>query len=97
LTIYFVDTSALVKRCVNETGSAWVVSWIAVEAGNVIVISELAIVEIFSAFARRVREGSLTAATANVLRANFLLHVEKEYVVTTLDSQLLIHARDLVT
>jgi hypothetical protein len=47
--------------------------------------------------ARRVREGSLTLAAARVLQSNFLLHVEREYVVIALDSQLLLHARELVT
>jgi predicted nucleic acid-binding protein len=97
LNTYFVDTSALVKRYINETGSAWVVNWIAVEAGNVIVISELTVVEVFSVVARRVREGSLTPKTAQILRDNFLLHVEKEYLVIALDSPLLIEARSLVT
>lgn len=97
MSAYFVDTSTLVKRYVNESGSAWVVSWIAVEVGNVIVISELTIVEVFSVLARRVREGSLMPAAAHVLQSNFLLHVEKEYVVIALDSALLLHARELVT
>jgi uncharacterized protein len=97
LNTYFVDTSALVKRYLNESGSAWVVSWIAVEAGNVIVISELTVVEVFSVLARRVREGSLTPTRGQILRDNFLLHSEKEYLVIAMDSPLLMHARNLVT
>jgi predicted nucleic acid-binding protein len=88
VTTYFVDTSALVKRYLNEIGSAWVVGWIVAEAGNIIVVSELAVVEVFSAFARRIRESSLTSAAAHILQANFLLHIEKEYLVVALDSQL---------
>jgi uncharacterized protein len=97
LNTYFADTSALAKRYLNETGSAWVVRWMAIEAGNVIVISELTVVEVFSVLARRVREGSLTPTAAQILRDNFLLHVEKEYLVIGLDSPLLLDARNLVS
>lgn len=97
MTTYFVDTSALAKRYLNEIGSPWVISWSVAAAGNVIIISEATVVEIFSAFARRVREGTLPDINANLLRGNFLLHVDAEYLVAKIDSQLLMQARDLVT
>lgn len=57
-TDYF-DSSALVKRYLAETGSAWVQA-----RGNnpaqVIVTADLARVEIAAAFARKLREGSIT-------------------------------------
>jgi predicted nucleic acid-binding protein len=64
LSAYFVDTSALVKRYIAEIGSQWMVSWTESVTNNVIVVSEIAYVEIRSAIARRVREGSLSRVNA---------------------------------
>lgn len=87
---YFVDTSALAKRYVSEIGSAWLVSWDVASAGNIIVISELTLVEMYSVFARRIREGTLSPYRANILRNNFLLHVKNEYLVVAIEGSLLI-------
>ncbi len=51
----------------------------------------------FSAFARRYREKHLSAGDLARQRADFLLHVEKEYLTIALERQVLIDARDLVT
>lgn len=42
---YYLDSSALVKRYVTETGSAWVRE-LCQDAANAIFISELALVEV---------------------------------------------------
>ncbi len=97
MSAFFVDTSAIAKRYLNELGSDWVVSWTLAGAGNLIAISELTIIELFSAFARRVREGNLPLNRADALRSNFLLHVESEYLVVKLEKQVLAQARNFVT
>ena len=56
---YYLDSSALVKRYVTETGSAWVQA-LCQDAANAIFISELALVEVGSAFARRCHRGEIT-------------------------------------
>ena len=56
---YYLDSSALVKRYVTETGSAWVRE-LCQDAANAIFISELALVEVGSAFARRYHRGEIT-------------------------------------
>ena len=45
---YFADTSVLAKRYLSEMGSSWVLSWIEPSVNHVIVLSELAFVEIRS-------------------------------------------------
>ena len=42
MSAFFVDTSALAKRYLAETGSAWVRSWILPRTGNVTIITRLA-------------------------------------------------------
>lgn len=96
MSTYFVDTSGLAKRYLIETGSSWVLGWIEPTANNVIVIAELAMVEMRSVFARRVREGILSAVDAAALRTDFLAHVGQEYLTVYLDSQILSGASSLV-
>ena len=57
---YYLDASALVKRYVDEAGSDWVRSLVDPAQSALLYISRLAIVEVISAFARRVRDGSLS-------------------------------------
>lgn len=59
MTTYYLDSSAVVKRYVAEVGSAWISS-ICQDVQNAIVISELALAEVSSAFARRYRSGEIT-------------------------------------
>lgn len=56
---YYLDSSALVKRYVTETGSAWVHALCA-DAANALFISELALMEVGSAYARRCHRGEIT-------------------------------------
>jgi hypothetical protein len=65
VTLYFLDTSALIKRYVSEIGSVWVQSVIAPSSGNIITISELAKVDVAATLARRRRDGSLTPAAVH--------------------------------
>ena len=57
--IYYLDTSALIKRYLNETGSSWIRD-LTQTTEHLFIASRLAVVEINSAFARRLREGTVT-------------------------------------
>jgi predicted nucleic acid-binding protein len=57
---YYLDASALVKRYVNEEGSDWLRATITAGRSQLLFTSRMTIVEVISAFARRVRDGSLT-------------------------------------
>jgi hypothetical protein len=60
MAAYFIDTSALVKRYHPETGTP-TIDRVFAEPGADIVISRVALVEIVSAFALKVRSGAITA------------------------------------
>lgn len=57
---YYLDTSALVKRYVDEAGSSWLRALTTPDQNALLFISRMTIVEVISAFARRLRDGSLT-------------------------------------
>jgi predicted nucleic acid-binding protein len=97
LASFFVDTSALAKRYTSEIGTGWVRSWTRVSNGNTIIISDLALVEMFSVIARREYDGDMTASTAERFRRVFSLHVRDEYLVMRTSSAQLSVAQRLVT
>jgi predicted nucleic acid-binding protein len=94
LSAFFVDTSALAKRYLAEVGSAWVQTWILPSAGNTILVSEIALAEMRSLLARRVREG-LPLSSANSAKIAFLLHMRREYQVIALNRRGLLKAGSL--
>ena len=73
---YYLDSSALVKRYVDEVGSDWLHARTAPEQITLMFISRMTIVEVISAFARRLRDGSLTqeefAAARDAFRGDCL-------------------------
>ncbi len=71
---YFFDTSALVKRHVNETGSPWVRSLIRAKATYRIYIARITAVEVFAAITRRQHNGDLSAAQAGAILGHFRRH-----------------------
>jgi hypothetical protein len=57
----FFDSSALVKRYLTETGSAWVISLTDPAAGNSIILAEITRVEVAAALGSRHRaSGGIT-------------------------------------
>ena len=56
MAVYFFDTSALVKRYVHETGSAWVGQVTDPKSGNKIYITRITGVEVVSALMKKARD-----------------------------------------
>ena len=57
---YFLDSSALVKRHVNEAGTAWVRSLTRPKAAHTLYIARITAVEVYAAITRRQRGGHLS-------------------------------------
>lgn len=85
------------RRYLPEVGSAWVTSWIVPAAANIVVIADLTTVEMLAVFARLQRERKLTSTDATILQSNFLLHVQTEYLIVSLDQAVILQARTLVS
>jgi uncharacterized protein len=97
LSIYFVDTSSLVKRYLAEDGSKWVQSWIDPKFGHTVILSELCLIELVSAFAKKKREGEIQISQLRYLRGRFLRHVKtQEYLLIPINFQVQAIARELV-
>ncbi len=97
MSLYFLDSSALAKRYVTETGSDWVRAIADPAQGNTLIIARIAWVEVLGALARRQREAAL--AVDDVARAirTFRYHLDTQYQVVELDAVLAMAAGDLVT
>ena len=94
--IYFLDSSALVKRYVTEAGSNWLHALLAPETGNQIVVARITWVEVLSAFARLQRQGNLNAGDiAGVIQA-FRYDWDTQYQVIEMDAALIEQAGQLV-
>lgn len=81
MTTYYVDTSALVKRYVDETGSGWLCTVLGAQPAPSIIIVHLALVEMTSALMRRLREGALTPAEVAQLQNAFRSDCLDEYEI----------------
>lgn len=64
MAIYFLDSSAIVKRYIRETGTAWVVGLTDPVARSRIYVARIAGVEVVSAITRKARGGDLSGADA---------------------------------
>lgn len=93
---YFFDTSALVKRYVNERGSRWVQSITASTTRNKIIVARITWVEVLSALARLQREGKLTPLDMATAILTFRHDWDTQYQVVELDQTLTLNAGQLV-
>ncbi len=95
MSVYFFDSSSMLKRYVAETGTNWVRTATLSSVGNEIFIAQITLVELAAAIARRKREKSISQRTA---KASLLLidrHARREWFVIPLSGQIVKRAQDL--
>ena len=93
----FVETSALAKRYISETGSEWISRLFSDDETGSIYIAELTIVERTSAVVRRLKGGSLSPTEAAKTLTSFDRHLVTDYFILEINSELLRQARVLVS
>ena len=93
--IYYMDSSCLVKRYVNEIGSGWVLSITNPVAGNEIYIVRITGVEVVSAISRRKRDGTIISADAAMVIATLKNDLLNEYQIIEVTEQLVNRAMTL--
>jgi predicted nucleic acid-binding protein len=96
VTTYYLDSSALSKRYVQETGTAWVRALVDPAAGHTLLTARITMVEIYSALARRRREGSVSPDHCSIVTQAFTAHSATEYDFVELDLGVVALARDLL-
>ena len=96
VNIYFLDSSALIKRYVVESGSPWIKTLTDSQTGNSLLLVRITWVEVLSAFARRQREGGITAAEVAALIAKFRSEFNSRYRIIEVDLPLVERAGELI-
>ena len=94
---FFCDSSAIVKRYVNETGSNFVDNLADLKSGNVILLARITRVEVVSAIARRLKNTSITNADAQNAVAAFQHDLTNNYFTVEITAVLLSSAMSLAT
>ncbi len=86
---YFVDSIALVKRYVQETGTSWVRGITRRSPSTVIYIARITAVEVPCAIARRRKGKTLTSPRASSILHRFRQHLAGRYTVAEVTAALL--------
>lgn len=81
MPVYCLDSSALVKRYINETGSAWVLGLFDSTLDNEFFVAAITGVEIVAAITRRTRSGSITVTDAALVCNQLRSDLQTDYQV----------------
>jgi predicted nucleic acid-binding protein len=93
---YFFDSSAIVKRYVNETGTAWVISVTDPAAGGRVYVAAITGVEVVSAVTRRlVNVKNISQLDASAAMASFRQDFAAEYRVIAISDPVISRAMTL--
>ncbi len=96
MTTYYLDTSALIKRYVDEAGSRWLRAILNGKPRPAVVIVHLVIVEVTSALMRRVREGVLTDGEYVRMQDAFRADCLRQYELVTAVGDVIAQANRLL-
>jgi uncharacterized protein len=81
MAIYFVDSSALVKRYINEIGSAWVLELFNPALNHEIFVAAVTGVEIVAAITRRSRGGNISVSDAATICRQLKTDLQTNYQI----------------
>lgn len=95
MAVYFLDSSALVKRYVQEVGTIWVRSLTHRAAGHRIFLAHITAVEVTAAVARRRRGRTLSSRQASSILSRFRKHLAGRYTILEMTPGLLAVAMKL--
>jgi predicted nucleic acid-binding protein len=96
VTTFYLDSSAVVKRYLAETGSSWIRSLCDPTTANVILISEIALVEVAAALAARHRAISgISRHTRDTSLDLFQRHCDIEYTLVAINRTVVDRAVEL--
>lgn len=99
MPIYFFDSSALVKRYIDEDGTTWVRAITDSTASNTIYLAEISGVEILAAITKRqrmgVKSGGISSRDATTAIRLFRDDFARQYQIMGVTSPLISHAMDL--
>jgi predicted nucleic acid-binding protein len=85
MAVYYLDTSALVKRYLAERGSAWMQAITDYAAGNVLITGRLTGPELIAAIWRKRRAGEVMVADADRAAGLFRVDWQRQYQIIEID------------
>lgn len=92
MSYYLLDSSALVKRYMPETGTAWLRQLVKPDSGKLIVVASITGVEMMSAISRHYHDGNISLATLQLFRQQIEYHLWTQYKVLDLNQSILARA-----
>ena len=95
MAAYFCDTSAIVKRYVNEPGTAWLISVTDRAAGDRVFVAGITGAETVAAITRKARGGGLSPADAVAAIAAFRHDFANEFGIVAITPKLIAEAMSL--
>ncbi len=95
MAAYFLDTSTVLKRYVQETGTAWVQTLAAPTVRHSLFVVRITLAETVAAITRRERGGSITPQDAATAVADFQLDFARQYRIVEVSAGLVAQAATL--
>lgn len=86
MAVYYFDSSALVKRYAQETGTAWVRNLTNVVANHDIYTVRITGPEMIAAFFRKARTGQISQSEANQFANDFKIAWQQQYQILEVTS-----------
>jgi predicted nucleic acid-binding protein len=95
VSVYFLDTSTVVKRYVKEVGTAWVQALAAPAAGHSLFVVRITLAEMVAAVTRRERGSTISAPDAAAALADFQYDFSHQYLIVEVSAALVTRAATL--
>ena len=92
MPVYFLDSSAVIKNYLSETGSIWLRGLVNAAPRHELYVSRLAHVEVIAALTRRARGGRITPTDAANLISQFKAHLTTDFQVLEINLPLILQA-----
>jgi uncharacterized protein len=95
MSVYYFDSSALVKRYCYEIGSLWVRHLVAPEQGNGIFTAHITGIEVVAAIARKARMREMSESDATIAIRTFRHHFQTQYQIVRMTPEMVDRAMEL--
>ncbi len=95
MALYFLDSSAIVKRYFQEPGHEWIETLHDPAQGHGLYIAQTALVEVVASICRKAREQHMPSEELDSTIADFRRDVQNSYSVWVVDTALYTAAGDL--
>lgn len=96
MSMYYLDSSALVKRYADEPGSQWVRQITELLSENIILLAEITLAEVAAALSAKHRApGGLTREQRDAALSRFLQDCNEAFLILTVDRAVIDRAVEL--